>query len=128
MNGQDIPSIAQHFVLFHQNCISALGARQALGVSFFTDSLPFADRPLYMSTKNTILKVYDGRWLRIFEDIYEADYKDKFEELGIWYQHRLIDDMVAQVRDASKATAYQMPCLGQCLCPWGCICRTLLFA
>lgn len=51
--------------------------------------------PLYMSTKNTILKRYDGRFKDIFQEIYDADYKDKFEELGIWYEHRLIDDMVA---------------------------------
>jgi len=52
--------------------------------------------PLYMSTKNTILKRYDGRFKDIFEEIYQAKYKAKFDELGIWYEHRLIDDMVAQ--------------------------------
>ena len=57
-----------------------------------------ACRPLYLSTKNTILKTYDGRFMQIFEDIYQRHYKQKFEDLGIWYQHRLIDDMVAQVR------------------------------
>ncbi len=51
--------------------------------------------PLYMSTKNTILKKYDGRFKDLFEEIFEADYKAKFEELGITYEHRLIDDMVA---------------------------------
>ncbi len=51
--------------------------------------------PLYLSTKNTILKKYDGRFKDIFQEIYERDYKDKFEELGISYEHRLIDDMVA---------------------------------
>jgi len=51
--------------------------------------------PLYMSTKNTILKRYDGRFKDIFQEIFEADYKEKFEELGISYEHRLIDDMVA---------------------------------
>lgn len=51
--------------------------------------------PLYLSTKNTILKKYDGRFKDIFEEIYLADYKDKFEKLGISYEHRLIDDMVA---------------------------------
>jgi isocitrate dehydrogenase len=51
--------------------------------------------PLYMSTKNTILKKYDGRFKDIFQEIFEADYKEKFEELGITYEHRLIDDMVA---------------------------------
>jgi len=51
--------------------------------------------PLYMSTKNTILKKYDGRFKDIFEEIYQADYKDKFDEKGLIYEHRLIDDMVA---------------------------------
>jgi isocitrate dehydrogenase len=52
--------------------------------------------PLYMSTKNTILKKYDGRFKDIFQEIYEKDYKDKYEAKNIWYEHRLIDDMVAQ--------------------------------
>jgi isocitrate dehydrogenase len=51
--------------------------------------------PLYMSTKNTILKKYDGRFKDIFEEVYQNEYKDKFEETGITYEHRLIDDMVA---------------------------------
>ena len=51
--------------------------------------------PLYLSTKNTILKKYDGRFKDIFEEIYLADYKSKFEAAGIVYEHRLIDDMVA---------------------------------
>ncbi len=51
--------------------------------------------PLYLSTKNTILKKYDGRFKDIFEEIYQADYKAKFIEAGIVYEHRLIDDMVA---------------------------------
>jgi isocitrate dehydrogenase len=51
--------------------------------------------PLYLSTKNTILKKYDGRFKDIFEEIYNADYKAKFAEKGIVYEHRLIDDMVA---------------------------------
>lgn len=51
--------------------------------------------PLYMSTKNTILKKYDGRFKDIFEDVYNADYKQKFEAKGLIYEHRLIDDMVA---------------------------------
>uniref|UniRef100_A0A0N4ZHT6 Isocitrate dehydrogenase [NADP] n=1 Tax=Parastrongyloides trichosuri TaxID=131310 RepID=A0A0N4ZHT6_PARTI len=52
--------------------------------------------PLYLSTKNTILKKYDGRFKDIFQEIYDNQYKAKFEEVGIWYEHRLIDDMVAQ--------------------------------
>ncbi len=51
--------------------------------------------PLYLSTKNTILKKYDGRFKDIFEEIYEKEFKEKFEEAGITYEHRLIDDMVA---------------------------------
>ncbi len=51
--------------------------------------------PVYLSTKNTILKAYDGRFKDIFEEIYEAEFKDKFEAKGLYYQHRLIDDMVA---------------------------------
>lgn len=51
--------------------------------------------PLYLSTKNTILKKYDGRFKDIFQEIYEKEYKAKFEAKNIWYEHRLIDDMVA---------------------------------
>lgn len=51
--------------------------------------------PLYMSTKNTILKKYDGRFKDIFEEVYQTTYKEKMDELGIIYEHRLIDDMVA---------------------------------
>lgn len=51
--------------------------------------------PVYLSTKNTILKAYDGRFKDIFADVYEAEFKDKFDALGISYEHRLIDDMVA---------------------------------
>ena len=51
--------------------------------------------PLYLSTKNTILKAYDGRFKDIFQEIYDKEYKAKFEDAGIEYQHRLIDDMVA---------------------------------
>lgn len=51
--------------------------------------------PLYLSTKNTILKKYDGRFKDIFEQIYQAEYKDLFAQKGIVYEHKLIDDMVA---------------------------------
>ena len=51
--------------------------------------------PLYMSTKNTILKKYDGRFKDIFEEEFNAGFADKFKEAGITYEHRLIDDMVA---------------------------------
>ena len=51
--------------------------------------------PVYLSTKNTILKRYDGRFKDIFEEVYESEFKDQFEAAGITYEHRLIDDMVA---------------------------------
>ncbi len=51
--------------------------------------------PLYLSTKNTILKKYDGRFKDIFEEIYQKEFKGRFDTLGIRYEHRLIDDMVA---------------------------------
>jgi isocitrate dehydrogenase len=51
--------------------------------------------PLYLSTKNTILKKYDGRFKDIFQEIYDKEFKAKYQELGITYEHRLIDDMVA---------------------------------
>ena len=51
--------------------------------------------PCYLSTKNTILKAYDGRFKDIFEEVYENEFKAQFEEKKIWYEHRLIDDMVA---------------------------------
>ncbi|WP_375227714.1 NADP-dependent isocitrate dehydrogenase [Roseobacter sp. S98] len=51
--------------------------------------------PVYLSTKNTILKQYDGRFLELFQEIYDKEFADQFKEAGIWYEHRLIDDMVA---------------------------------
>jgi isocitrate dehydrogenase len=51
--------------------------------------------PVYLSTKNTILKSYDGRFKDIFQDVFEAEFKDTYDKLGITYEHRLIDDMVA---------------------------------
>lgn len=59
--------------------------------------------PLYFSTKNTILKKYDGRFKDIFQDIYEKEYKAKYAEAGITYEHRLIDDMVASALKWSGA-------------------------
>ncbi len=52
--------------------------------------------PLYLSTKNTILKAYDGRFKDLFAEIFETEFKAEFEKAGITYEHRLIDDMVAQ--------------------------------
>lgn len=82
------------------------GAGVALGmfntdasiVDFAHSSFKFAlerKYPLYLSTKNTILKKYDGRFKDIFEEIYLKEYKTKYEANDIWYEHRLIDDMVA---------------------------------
>mgnify|MGYP006112010395 FL=1 len=51
--------------------------------------------PVYMSTKNTILKAYDGRFKDVFQQIYEEEFKERFSEKGLTYEHRLIDDMVA---------------------------------
>ncbi|MGY6643999.1 MAG: NADP-dependent isocitrate dehydrogenase [Salinarimonas sp.] len=51
--------------------------------------------PVYLSTKNTILKAYDGRFKDLFQEVYEAEFEDKFKAAGITYEHRLIDDMVA---------------------------------
>ncbi len=51
--------------------------------------------PLYLSTKNTILKAYDGRFKDLFQEVYEAEFQADYEAAGIWYEHRLIDDMVA---------------------------------
>ncbi len=51
--------------------------------------------PVYLSTKNTILKAYDGRFKDIFQEVFEAEFEEKFKAAGIWYEHRLIDDMVA---------------------------------
>ena len=53
--------------------------------------------PVYLSTKNTILKAYDGEFKDLFQEVFEAEFKDQFEAAGLTYEHRLIDDMVAQV-------------------------------
>jgi len=59
--------------------------------------------PVYLSTKNTIMKKYDGLFKDVFQDIFEKEYKTEFDNLGIWYEHRLIDDMVAQVLKSDGA-------------------------
>ncbi|MEO5952434.1 MAG: NADP-dependent isocitrate dehydrogenase, partial [Chloroflexia bacterium] len=53
------------------------------------------DYPVYLSTKNTILKAYDGRFKNLFQEIFDAEFKDRFDAKGLTYEHRLIDDMVA---------------------------------
>jgi isocitrate dehydrogenase len=84
------------------------GSGVAMGMYNFDDSIrDFAratmryalDRrlPLYLSTKNTILKAYDGRFKDVFAETFESEFKADYEAAGIWYEHRLIDDMVAQV-------------------------------
>jgi len=59
--------------------------------------------PVYLSTKNTILKAYDGRFKDIFQEVYETDYAPKYKEAGLTYEHRLIDDMVASALKWSGA-------------------------
>ena len=51
--------------------------------------------PLYLSTKNTILKAYDGRFKDLFQEVFDTEFADKFKASGLTYEHRLIDDMVA---------------------------------
>ena len=93
---------------FELEVASFTGGGIAMGMYNFDDSIrDFAratmryalDRglPLYLSTKNTILKAYDGRFKDLFEEIFESEFKAEFEAAGITYEHRLIDDMVAQV-------------------------------
>jgi len=62
--------------------------------------------PLYLSTKNTILKAYDGRFKDIFEAIYQKDYVEEYKKAGIWYEHRLIDDMVAYALKSTGGFAW----------------------
>jgi isocitrate dehydrogenase len=64
--------------------------------------------PVYLSSKNTILKIYDGRFMNLFAEIYEKEFRAKFEALGLTYEHRLIDDMVAS-GPARTTTATSSP-------------------
>src|SRR5215472_2400191 len=84
------------------------GGGVAMGMYNFDDSIRDFARatmryalhrgyPLHLSTKNTILKAYDGRFKDLFEEIFESEFKSEFEAAGITYDHRLIDDMVAQM-------------------------------
>src|SRR3954468_10962190 len=59
--------------------------------------------PLYLSTKNTILKAYDGRFKDLFQEVFDTEFADKFKEAGLTYEHRLIDDMVASALKWSGA-------------------------
>ena len=62
--------------------------------------------PVYFSSKNTILKAYDGRFKDIFEQVFQKEFKKKFDEIGITYEHRLIDDMVACAMKWSGTVSY----------------------
>ncbi len=68
---------------------------EAFGRSCFHYAIE-KEYPLYLSTKNTILKRYDGLFKDVFSALYDEEFKPEFEKLGTWYEHRLIDDMVAQ--------------------------------
>ena len=74
--------------------------------------------PMYMSTKNTILKKYDGRFKDLFQEVFESDYEAKFKEKNIWYEHRLIDDMVAQMMKSEGG--YVMALKSMCFPPRFC--------
>ena len=93
---------------FEREVATFPGGGVAMGMYNFDDSIRDFARatmryalnrgyPLHLSTKNTILKAYDGRFKDLFEEIYESEFKSEFEAAGITYDHRLIDDMVAQV-------------------------------
>eukprot|EP01061_Rhynchopus_euleeides_P001089 TRINITY_DN1077_c0_g1_i2.p1 TRINITY_DN1077_c0_g1~~TRINITY_DN1077_c0_g1_i2.p1 ORF type:complete len:446 (+),score=204.63 TRINITY_DN1077_c0_g1_i2:144-1340(+) len=64
--------------------------------SSFTYSL-MKNYPCQLSTKNTILKKYDGMFMQVFDQVFENEFKEQFDKAGLWYEHRLIDDQVAQV-------------------------------
>src|SRR3546814_11830035 len=70
--------------------------------------------PVYLSTKNTILKIYDGRFKDIFQEVYDRDFKKALEAKGIHYEHRLIDDMVAR----SEERRVGKECVSTCRSRW----------
>jgi len=63
--------------------------------------------PVYLSTKNTILKQYDGKFMEIFQDVYDEEFKSEFEQKELWYEHRLIDDMVASIFAWTRGLQYR---------------------
>ena len=77
--------------------------------------------PMYMSTKNTILKKYDGRFKDIFQEIFETTYKKDFDAKKIWYEHRLIDDMVAQMIKSDGGMIIAMKSKSSTSPTWFCI-------
>ncbi|MBD8064314.1 NADP-dependent isocitrate dehydrogenase [Devosia sp. PTR5] len=98
--------VGEDGTVIEHDVFDAPGAGVAMGMYNLDDSIADFARaslnyalnrgvPCYLSTKNTILKVYDGRFKDIFQEIYEAEFKEKYEAKKIWYEHRLIDDMVA---------------------------------
>jgi len=102
------PDEGTHAQGFEREVAVFPGGGVAMGMYNFDDSIRDFARatmryalnrgyPLHLSTKNTILKAYDGRFKDLFEEIFESEFKSEFEAAGITYDHRLIDDMVAQV-------------------------------
>jgi len=102
------PDEGTHAEGFEREVAVFPGGGVAMGMYNFDDSIRDFARatmryalnrgyPLHLSTKNTILKAYDGRFKDLFEEIFESEFKSEFETVGITYDHRLIDDMVAQV-------------------------------
>ena len=98
--------IGENGETIEKNVFDAPGAGVAMGMynldrsiaDFARASLNYGLKlgwPVYLSTKNTILKIYDGRFKDIFQEVYDTEFKVKFEKNGIHYEHRLIDDMVA---------------------------------
>lgn len=92
--------------IIEHNVFDAPGAGVAMAMYNLDDSIKAFARasftyglarnyPVYLSTKNTILKEYDGRFKDIFQEIYDNEFKTEFEKHNLWYEHRLIDDMVA---------------------------------
>ena len=98
--------VGEDGTVIEREVFKAPGAGVAMGMYNLDDSIRDFARasmnyglsrgyPVYLSTKNTILKVYDGRFKDIFQEIYDTEFKSKFEAKGLTYEHRLIDDMVA---------------------------------
>src|SRR3546814_19107410 len=78
--------------------------------------------PVYLSTKNTILKAYDGRFKDLFQEVFDAEFADQFKKANIVYEHRLIDDMVASalkwLGKRSEERRVGKECVGPCRSRW----------